>query len=63
MSSEPVWVKSSYSSYNGNCVEVAGSWVRDSKDPNGPVLEFGAQAWQLFIDEVKGGGFLFGGAR
>ncbi|MEW2354429.1 DUF397 domain-containing protein [Spirillospora sp. NPDC029432] len=37
------WRKSSYSTSNGgNCVELAGAGgvvgVRDSKDPNGPVL-------------------------
>ena len=46
------WRKSSYTGNNGaNCVEVAASgpvFVRDSKDPRGPVLEFTPQAWRTF---------------
>ncbi|MEF3115309.1 DUF397 domain-containing protein [Streptomyces chrestomyceticus] len=42
----PRWVKSSYSNNGGDCIEVATNLVasrgvvpvRDSKDPNGPVL-------------------------
>ncbi|MEV8324368.1 Scr1 family TA system antitoxin-like transcriptional regulator [Kitasatospora sp. NPDC056731] len=54
------WRKSSYSGNNGgNCVEVAttrpGRLVRDSKDPEGPVLDFSPVAWQSFIDAVRTG--------
>ncbi|MFF3630184.1 DUF397 domain-containing protein [Streptomyces sp. NPDC002164] len=47
------FVKSSYSSGNGECVEVAvnipGSVaVRDSKDPAGPVLVVAPAAWDAF---------------
>jgi len=53
-----VWVKSSYSGGSGgNCVEVAdhGSrvLVRDTKDSQGPVLRFTADAWRRFADRVK----------
>jgi hypothetical protein len=53
-----VWRKSSYSGANGgNCVEVAATArtvaVRDSKDPNGPVLAFGPYAWEQFAGQVK----------
>jgi hypothetical protein len=53
-----VWRKSSYSGANGgNCVEVAATAptvaVRDSKDPNGPVLAFGPRAWGQFAGQVK----------
>jgi hypothetical protein len=55
-----MWRKSSYSSSQGdNCVEVAtlpgGIAVRDSKDPNGPILHFSADAWRAFLDGVKAG--------
>ncbi len=52
------WRKSSYSAQSeGNCVEVAtlpnGVAVRDSKDPNGPVLRFTAQEWRAFLARVR----------
>ncbi|MFD7979236.1 DUF397 domain-containing protein [Streptomyces sp. NPDC059071] len=53
------WRKSSYSGTNGGeCVEVADGHpgavpVRDSKNPAGPVLIVGAQAWQAFVDAVR----------
>jgi len=55
------WVKSSYSSNDGNCVEVAflgdGVAVRDSKDPDGPVLRFTRAEWAAFTDGVRAGEF------
>jgi hypothetical protein len=58
------WRKSSYS-YIENCVEVAtsqaphtpGVWVRDSKNPAGPVLAFTPAAWAEFTQAITGGGF------
>lgn len=51
-----LWVKSTRSAGSGECVEVArttdGVAVRDSKDPNGPVLCFGREAWQGFVRAV-----------
>jgi hypothetical protein len=47
---------------NGSCVEVEGlpeGWVavRDTKDPDGPVLRFNPTEWQAFLDGVRGGEF------
>ncbi|TDB86347.1 DUF397 domain-containing protein [Actinomadura sp. 7K534] len=52
------WRKSSRSGHQGGeCVEVAALApavaVRDSKDPDGPSLAFGAAAWRVFADRVK----------
>ncbi|MFE6050508.1 DUF397 domain-containing protein [Kitasatospora sp. NPDC056446] len=56
------WRKSSYSAQANECVEVRpsvlrGMAVRDSKDPGGPALLFGAEAWSSFLAGVKGGEF------
>ncbi|MFF7590108.1 DUF397 domain-containing protein [Kitasatospora purpeofusca] len=56
------WYKSSYSAQANECVEVqqpalSGMAVRDSKDPEGPALVFGAAAWSSFLAGVKGGEF------
>lgn len=47
------FVKSSYSSGNGECVEVARNVphtvaVRDSKQSDGPVVVLGPAAWDAF---------------
>lgn len=53
------WHKSTRSGSNGgDCVEVADNLpgvvaVRDSKDPDGPALIFGRQAWTEFITTLK----------
>ncbi len=52
------WRKSSYSTNpQGECVEVAalpgGVAVRDSKDPNGPVLRFTREEWRAFLARVR----------
>ena len=54
------WKASSHSSgEGGQCVEVAPDktmvLARDSKDPDGPVLGFGADAWAAFLNTVKSG--------
>ncbi|WP_145499331.1 DUF397 domain-containing protein [Streptomyces sp. CFMR 7] len=53
------WRKSSYSnSDGGDCVEVSDDFpgvipVRDSKQPEGPALVFGAPAWAAFVNDVR----------
>ena len=51
------WHKSSHSSADGQCVEVASVAgtiaVRDSKNPDGPKLIFTRQAWVAFVEGVK----------
>ena len=53
-----VWRKSTHSGQGeSTCVEVAemipGLAVRDSTDPTGPRLAFGAQNWDRFMHRVK----------
>ncbi|MBO4161579.1 DUF397 domain-containing protein [Micromonospora antibiotica] len=56
--SGPTWRKSSRSSDQGNCVEVADNLsaavgVRDSKDVAGPILVFSARSWRSFLQTIK----------
>ncbi|MFD8083211.1 DUF397 domain-containing protein [Kitasatospora sp. NPDC059722] len=56
------WFKSTYSSNGGQCVEVSSRVpgavpVRDSKDPEGPVLAFPADAWSAFLIALRSGEF------
>lgn len=58
---ELTWRKSSRSGSNGNqCVEVARTpsrtiATRDSKNPNGPTLQFDQPEFRRFLDEVRCG--------
>ena len=68
---EVSWHKASFSGNDGgNCVEVSavpGSYhpvkegtevlVRDSKNPDGPVLEFTAAEWDAFLAGLRNGEF------
>lgn len=54
------WFKSSRSSGQQNCVEVAFLssdlvGVRDSKNPAGPALAVGAAAWDRFVANLAVG--------
>ena len=54
------FAKSSYSSSGGECVEVALNVihtvaVRDSKDPEGPILRFTPTAWTSFREALAAG--------
>jgi Domain of unknown function (DUF397) len=65
--SGPDWVKSSLSFANGNCVEVASLpgdtiGLRNSRDPEGPVLRFTPDEWHAFLGGARKGEFdSFGG--
>jgi Domain of unknown function (DUF397) len=56
------WVKSSLSFSSGNCVEVAslpdgGVGLRNSRHPEGPMLEFTPDEWHAFIGGAHNGEF------
>ncbi|WP_280497092.1 DUF397 domain-containing protein [Nocardia asiatica] len=58
--SDVTWFKSSYSSAEKDCVEVAfvganSVGVRDSKDPAGPALVFTPTEWDSFISCIARG--------
>ncbi|MFH9420774.1 DUF397 domain-containing protein [Streptomyces sp. NPDC017529] len=58
----PEWRKSSYSSADRECVEVATNHphtiaIRDSKNPTGPILRLSPDAWVSFQTAVAGGRF------
>jgi len=60
--SDPYWIKSSLSFSNSNCIEVASLpdgeiGVRDSKDPEGPVLRFTSGEWHAFLGGARNGEF------
>lgn len=55
---EIAWRKSSYSSgEGGECVEIAAApthvHIRDSKQPTGPMLTVGPDAWAGFMELVS----------
>lgn len=60
--SAPVW-RSSGRCDSGACVEVASVGtkiaVRDSKDPDGPVLLFSHAEWTAFVAAARAGDFQF----
>jgi hypothetical protein len=55
----PSWRKSSWSSYNGECIEVGlvrdRVVVRDSKRPEQGVVAYSASHWRSFLAQVKHG--------
>ncbi|MEV3859926.1 DUF397 domain-containing protein [Streptomyces sp. NPDC050095] len=56
------WIKSSYSTGNGACVEVKSPElraiaVRDSKVVQGPSIDFAPETWNAFVHKVSTGSF------
>ncbi|MEW2074080.1 DUF397 domain-containing protein [Streptomyces sp. NPDC012403] len=54
-----IWRRSSYSGGQGDCLELARNVpalapVRDSKNPDGPVLPFGRDVWGVFVMQWSG---------
>ena len=56
------WQRSRFCTDNA-CVEAAAFdgdiLVRDSKDPDGPVLRFSREEWTSFLSGIHGGDFTF----
>lgn len=54
-----MWHKSSYSTDNGDCVEVAAGvpdvHIRDTKDRAGGALSVTAPGWRAFLTALTGG--------
>ena len=56
------WRTSTFSGQGNTCVEVAdlpdgGRALRDSKDPQSPVLTFTGAEWDAFVKGVQAGEF------
>ncbi|MBW8485893.1 DUF397 domain-containing protein [Actinomadura parmotrematis] len=55
--SDLVWRKSTKSSTDNECVEVAelraSVLVRDSRDPGGAVLELDVPRWRALLDGIR----------
>jgi hypothetical protein len=56
-----VWKKASASTSYGQCVELAsaagGVAMRDSKDPDGPILLYARAEFKAFLDGARNGDF------
>ena len=63
MTTARLWVKSSYSGSEANCVEVAASTdgehvlVRNTRDRSGGVLDFTPAEWDAFLAGACDGEF------
>jgi hypothetical protein len=55
------WIKARSSTANGVCVEVASAVgniaIRDSKDPNGPILVYTPSEFRAFLEGARNGEF------
>ena len=65
--SQQHWRKSRRSNTTHGCVECAVAddavAIRDSKDPDGPMLTFDHDTWRFFMEAVKSGDFDWPGGR
>ncbi len=56
-----VWLKAHGSTANGQCIEIASASrniaIRDSKDPEGPILVYTAAEFRAFLDGARNGEF------
>lgn len=55
------WLKAQSSTINGQCVEVASTAgrivIRDSKDPDGPILVYTRTEFGAFLNGARNGEF------
>lgn len=55
------WIKAQYSGSNGQCVEIASTpgkvAIRDSKDPDGPILLYTIGEFKAFLHGAQNGEF------
>lgn len=55
------WLKAQASTVNGQCVEIAETAgkiaIRDSKDPDGPILVYTLAEFRAFLDGARNGEF------
>ena len=57
------WLKAQRSTANGQCVEIAVTTdkdkiaMRDSKDPDGPILVYTPNEFSAFLDGARNGEF------
>ena len=55
------WLKAQSSGANGACVEIASTVgkvvIRDSKDPDGPILVYTSREFDAFLDGARNGEF------
>ena len=56
-----IWTKAQASTHNGQCVEVASAAgniaLRDSKNPDGPILVYTPAEFRAFLDGARNGEF------
>lgn len=56
-----VWCKAQQSTNNGQCVEIASAAgkiaIRDSKDPDGPILVYTSAEFSAFLAGARNGEF------